>query len=123
MSIASIGIINIYVDSNMRYINYNITLSIENIGNWLGSRWGGFPPWDRGRRADRRTEHSKSDLTRQKLRKGFIYRAFGGSGVALMMDKRPFFPFWEFMVHYRHYVGLLSRRRRGTDGEGWTAAL
>lgn len=35
MSIASIGIINIYVDSNMRYINYNITLSIEHIGNWL----------------------------------------------------------------------------------------
>ena len=64
MPIASIGIINIYVDSNMRYINYNITLSIEHIGNWLGSRWGGFPPWDRGARTDRRTEGSESDLSR-----------------------------------------------------------
>ena len=82
----------------MRYINYNITLSIENIGNWLAWRWRGFPPWDRGARTDRRTEDSKSDLTRQKLRKGLKYRTFGGSDIALMMNKRPFFPFWEYLT-------------------------
>ena len=60
-------------------------MSIADIGNWLGSQWGGFTPWGRFRRI----EAHKSDLNAHKLRKGLIYRTFGGSDIALMLNIRP----------------------------------
>ena len=74
-----------YVDIAYGYYNCNFIMSIELYGNWLGFRWGGFPPWGTVARTDGRAEDSKSDLNAHKLRNGFIYRTFGGSDIALIL--------------------------------------
>ena len=93
-------------------------MSISNIGNWLGSRWGGFPPWDRGAgygRTDMATKRSK----REKAPKWLYIRTFGCSDVALILNKRPFFPFWEYLViidvilAHGHIIGAARSKRHG----------
>lgn len=82
-------------------------MSIEDRSKWLGSRWGDFPPWGTVARTDIRTGGSKSDLNRQKLRKGFIYRTFGGSLCCLKWKKRPFahlFPFATLLYIFRKHL-------------------
>ena len=66
--------------------------------------------------ADRQTARgAKKRSKREKAPKRLYIRTFGGSDVALILNKRPFPQSWEIMAIYRHYIGTLSHYGRGTD--------
>lgn len=74
--------------------------------------------------ADRQTARgAKKRSKREKAPKWLYIRTFGGSDVALILNKRPFTQLWEFMTHYRRCIGILSRDRSGAEKSGSGDAL
>ena len=70
-------------------------------------------------RANRRTHRGpERGSKREKLRKRFIHRTFGDPVIASYLNKRPFFPFWEYLVVFidtiiqNFYFVLIMERDR-----------
>lgn len=78
-------------------------MSISTIGNWLGSRWGGFPPWDRSSTTDGRAEEIAPVKSSQSAINKGIAAAFSAAPHCINVRFRNYGNLWKF-------IGIISAR-------------
>lgn len=100
-------------------------MSIAVYSNWLGTWRGGFPPWDRFRRADRRTDITQSAQTRKSSKTPLyigLSAAFSAASHCIIDRIRIFGNLWRIFTIQLYKTFILCKLPRGTNRTSRTAA-